>query len=86
MKSVAPRLAEGIAGAAALLNPEMIILGGGVIEAMPEEYFNEIMDEVKKRTFEPSLNGLEVKRAVGGPALRGHRHGSGPGADTHGTA
>jgi glucokinase len=58
------RLADGIAGAVALLNPEMIVLGGGVIEALPDEFFEDLLDKVGRRAFEPSLEGLQIKRAV----------------------
>jgi len=64
MDDVAPRLAEGIAGAVALLNPEMVILGGGLIEAMPDEYFEKLLIAIGKRTFAPSLEGLQVKPAM----------------------
>jgi glucokinase len=61
---VIPRLAEGVAGAAALLNPEMIVLGGGLIEALPNEFFQDLLDAIAGRTFEPSLEDLQIKRAV----------------------
>jgi glucokinase len=64
LEKVIPRLAEGVAGAAALLNPEMVVLGGGLIEALPDEFFQDLLDAIGRHTFEPSLEGLQIKRAV----------------------
>lgn len=64
LRRTAARLAEGVAAAVALLNPEMVVLGGGLIEALSAEFFESVLDEVEKRTFQPSLDGLRVERAV----------------------
>jgi glucokinase len=64
LKKTALRLAEGVAAVAALLNPEMIVLGGGLMEALPDEFFESVLDKIERRTFQPSLDGLRVERAM----------------------
>lgn len=64
LKRAAGRLADGVAAAAALLNPEMVVLGGGLIEALPEDFFEAVVKEVRRRTFEPSLADMRVSRAL----------------------
>jgi glucokinase len=44
-------LGIGIAGAVTLLLPEVVVLGGGMVEAMPEIYLKEVSDSLKRNVF-----------------------------------
>ncbi|PWU18861.1 MAG: ROK family protein [Verrucomicrobia bacterium] len=44
-----------------LLNPEIVVLGGGVIEALQDEIMSEILDTVKDHAMPGSLKGVEIR-------------------------
>jgi len=46
-----------------LLNPEMVVLGGGVVEALGAEYINRVKKIAKKRTFEVTFKGVRIVQA-----------------------
>ena len=50
----------GIASIAHILSPEMVVLGGGVIEAVGYYLLPKIMEEVKLRSLESSIKGMEI--------------------------
>jgi len=53
----------GIGSLANVLNPEVIILGGGVVEALGEEIIGLIDDSIRKTAFEYSFRGVRVVKA-----------------------
>ncbi len=61
-------LGSGIVGIINAFNPCLLILGGGVIEGLPE-LIGMVDDEVRSRALKPGLEGLKiVKAALGGKA------------------
>lgn len=64
LKTTAQRLGAGVAAVAALLNPEIVVLGGGLIEALPVEFFDWVVVAAQRRTFTPVFKDLELKRAL----------------------
>ena len=46
-----------------VLNPEVIVLGGGVVEALGEEIIGLIDDSIRKTAFEYSFRGVRVVKA-----------------------
>lgn len=42
------------------LNPDMVVLGGGLVDAMPKIFRNEVMKGIKAHTTKEALRGLEV--------------------------
>ena len=53
-------IGTGIASIAHILSPEMVVLGGGVIEAVGYYLLPKIMEEVKLRSLESSIEGMEI--------------------------
>lgn len=53
-------LALGIASVANLLNPEMIVLGGGVIEALGQPYVEQITGYVRTQPFTATTGPLQI--------------------------
>lgn len=43
-----------------ILNPEVVVLGGGVIEALAEEMLGIIVDQVKDRAMPGAMDGVEI--------------------------
>jgi glucokinase len=43
-----------------LLNPEMVVLGGGVVEALGADYVNRVIKVASKRTFDVTLEGVRI--------------------------
>jgi glucokinase len=43
-----------------LLNPEMVVLGGGVVEALGADYVNRVAKAAAKRTFDVTLEGVRI--------------------------
>jgi glucokinase len=54
----------GVASVLNLLNPEMIILGGGVVEAFGQKYVDLVAKAARKRTFEATFEGVRIVPAV----------------------
>jgi glucokinase len=59
-------LAHGIASAANLLNPEVVVLGGGVIEALGDRFVEQIAQEVRKLPLHESTRSVRIVRAAFG--------------------
>lgn len=53
-------LGIGIAGIINFLNPEMIILGGGVVEAMKDFYLAEVSNTVSEFAFPHAARGIRI--------------------------
>lgn len=47
-----------------LLNPEMVVLGGGVVEALGADYVRLVVRAAKKRTFTVSWKGVRIVPAL----------------------
>jgi len=62
VKSTARYLAAGMTGIIHVLNPQVFILGGGVIEGLPQ-YIEMVEPLVRSRALEASLRGLRIIRA-----------------------
>lgn len=56
-------LGIGIASIAHVLSPEMVVLGGGIIEAAGSYMLPRIIKKVKKRGFEPCIRGMKIVEA-----------------------
>jgi len=62
-------LGYGIAGAAHLLAPDTILLGGGLVEEFPALYLEEVAEAVRERGLPVFTDGLRfVAAALGGDA------------------
>lgn len=68
IESQASALAEGVAPAISLLNPEALIVGGAITDAGPE-YFKAITDKIGKSAYPESHQKMRVVKAkLGGQA------------------
>jgi len=50
----------GIANLVNIINPEYVVLGGGVVDALPEEMFDPILASIKEYTFPGAERRLKV--------------------------
>jgi glucokinase len=53
-------IAVGIATIANLLNPEMIVLGGGVIEALGDDFIANVAKRVRTEPFKATTGPLKI--------------------------
>jgi glucokinase len=81
LNRAARHLAHGIASVANLLNPELVVLGGGVIEALGDQFVEQITAEVRKLPLHESTRSIRIARAafgddagISGAALIARRH------------
>lgn len=51
------------------LNPEMIVLGGGLVDAMPKIFVGEIREAVRRHAVPDVRDALKVRRAELGPRV-----------------
>jgi glucokinase len=63
LRSGARHLGTAIAGVVNLLLPDCIILGGGLIEALPELYLEEVGEELRQRVMPAYVSAFELKTA-----------------------
>lgn len=63
VRSTARSIGEALAGVIHLLSPEIIVLGGGLVEAMPEIYLEEVESAARERTLPSFSNSFQVVRA-----------------------
>jgi glucokinase len=63
LRSGARHLGAAIAGVVNLLLPDCIILGGGLIEALPELYLEEVGEELRQRVMPTYVSAFELKTA-----------------------
>ena len=62
-KKVTKYLGIGIGSIVNFLNPEMIVLGGGVVEALDDTFLNDIRAATKKYSLPNTLDGVQIVRA-----------------------
>ena len=64
LERTAKYLALGIASAANLLNPELVVLGGGVIEALGEPFVARIRELTREQPLEAVTRDLRVEPSL----------------------
>ncbi len=62
-KKTTKYLGVGIGSIVNFLNPEMIVLGGGVVEALDEGFIKKIRKAAKKYALPDTLKGVQIVRA-----------------------
>jgi len=62
-RETAQYLAQGLVGIVNAFNPCLIVLGGGVVEGLPE-LIKTVENSVKKRALESAVENLKVVKAV----------------------
>ena len=62
-KEVTKYLGVGIGSIVNFLNPEMIVLGGGVVEALDDTFIDDIRKAVKKYALPDTLKGVQIVKA-----------------------
>ena len=62
-KKATKYLGIGIGSIVNFLNPEMIVLGGGVVEALDDTFIDNIRTYVEKYALPDTLNGVQIVRA-----------------------
>ncbi len=63
-KKVTKYLGIGIGSIVNFLNPEMIVLGGGVVEALDDTFLDDIRAAAKKYSLPNTLDGVQIVRAA----------------------
>ena len=63
VKRATKYLGVGIGSIVNFLNPEMIVLGGGVVEALDDTFLDNIRAAVEKYALPNTLNGVQIVRA-----------------------
>ncbi len=63
VRQAAYTLGAGISGAVNLLAPDLIILGGGLVEAMPSLFLKEVRAAIKDQAMPAFQKGLKVTSA-----------------------
>ena len=56
-------LGVGIGSIVNFLNPDMIVLGGGVVEALDKDFIKDIRKAAKKYALPDTLKGVQIVRA-----------------------
>ena len=62
-KEVTKYLGIGIGSIVNFLNPEMIVLGGGVVEALDDKFIKNIRKAAKKYALPDTLKGVQIVKA-----------------------
>ena len=62
-KETTKYLGVGIGSIVNFLNPEMIVLGGGVVEALDQDFIKAIRKAAKKYALPDTLKGVQIVRA-----------------------
>ena len=62
-KKVTKYLGIGIGSIVNFLNPEMIVLGGGVVEALDDSFLDDIRAATEKYSLPNTLDGVQIVRA-----------------------
>lgn len=64
IKRAARRCGVAVASLLNLLNPEMVILGGGVVEALGTDYVKLVAEAARKRTFDVTFENVRIVPAL----------------------
>lgn len=56
-------LGTGLAGAVSLLGPDMIVLGGGLVEKFPDRYVDGLKKRLKQLVVPELMEGLKIRPA-----------------------
>ena len=62
-KKATKYLGVGIGSIVNFLNPDMIVLGGGVVEALDKDFIKDIRKAAKKYALPDTLKGVQIVRA-----------------------
>ena len=62
-KKTTKYLGVGIGSIVNFLNPDMIVLGGGVVEALDDRFINDIRTAANKYALPDTLKGVQIVRA-----------------------
>ncbi len=63
VRQAAQQIGYGVANIVHLLGPDVIILGGGLVEALPELYLDEVKRTARKNVLECYGDTFEIKVA-----------------------
>jgi glucokinase len=63
LRDAARHIGTAVAGAVHLMAPDMVVLGGGLVEAMPELFVEEVGDAARNRVMEPLVDSFTVTAA-----------------------
>lgn len=64
VKRSANYLAAGLASLVTILNPEIVIIGGGIADAGGSRYIELVRSGIMERAIEPAVRNLRVEKAV----------------------
>ncbi len=64
LKRAARYIGRGVATVISLLNPDVVVLGGGLIEALDDNFLKHISESVKKSTFPATFKETRIVRAL----------------------
>jgi len=64
VKQSAIYLAAGLASLVTILNPEIVVVGGGIADAGGSRYIELVRSGIKARAIEPAIRDLRVERAT----------------------
>jgi glucokinase len=63
VREAARHIGRAVAGVVNLLGPDMVVLGGGLVEAMTELFVREVSAAAKNRVLPSLANSFEVVAA-----------------------
>jgi glucokinase len=64
LREAARHIGRAVAGVVNLLAPDVVVLGGGMVEAMPELFLEEVATSAKKRVLSSFADAFEVAVAT----------------------
>jgi glucokinase len=63
VRNAAKRIGEAVANAANLVAPDVVVLGGGLVEALSDLFVSEVRDVVSKKVMSSFAGGIAVQAA-----------------------
>jgi len=63
IREAARHIGRAVAGVVNLMGPDLVVLGGGLVEAMPELFVGEVSSTAKKRALPTLANSFDVVAA-----------------------
>ena len=64
VREAARHIGRAVASVVHLLAPDIVVLGGGLVEAMPDLFVSEVRETARKRVLSPFTNSFEVVPAA----------------------